>query len=154
GEFMRLGGNAPIRVDVRVIAATNRDLEKAVREQTFREDLYYRLKVIELSLPALLRYDWPGNVRELRNVIERALVLTTRDEISLEDLPPEMAGGTLPTKSEETGSHPSEKPARLDEAERRHIEGVLAECGGNKVAAARRLGISRSTLYEKLKLHA
>jgi len=177
GEFMRVGGVKPIQVDVRVVAATNRDLEVAVREGQFREDLYYRLRVIELYLPPLRerpedipdlvrhfmaeigeslpnrvagisdramqrlkRYTWPGNVRELRNIIERALVLVEGDEIGPEDIPldePDIMSGT------ETSS--------LGAMQQHHILQVLKESDGNKRRAAQRLGISRSTLYEKLK---
>ncbi len=178
GEFMRVGGTQPIHVDVRVIAATNRNLEQAMRDGRFREDLYYRLKVIQLDLPplrdrredipelvkhfieaigatmpcraagitdaamqALQAYNWPGNVRELRNIVERALVLVEGDKIDVDDLPMEWqaASETAPATS-------------LDSMERSHITKILAECNGNKSLAAQRLGISRSSLYEKLKL--
>ena len=202
GEFMRVGGTAPIHVDVRVICATNRDLAAAVKEGKFREDLYYRLNVIQISLPplrertgdvpdlvnhyiellggrtrsisaeamaALVRYSWPGNVRELRNVIERTLVLSERDRLELSDFPPEIVGrgdtGTtdIPSASKMAVRHSVGESSSsavnsastsddLAEMERRHIQSVLDQCNGNKRLAAERLGISRSTLYEKLKL--
>jgi len=180
GEFVRLGGNRPIRVDVRILAATNRDLEKAIQEGAFREDLYYRLRVIELMLPplrdrkedipdlvkhfvalfreglatpakdvsegamaALTRYDWPGNVRELRNVIERAMVLADGPTLEQDDLPAEMA-----SPDSDGGAAGG---SALGQAELQHIRRVLEQCGGNKKETARQLGISRSTLYEKLR---
>ena len=179
GEFMRVGGTQPIKVDVRVICATNRDLAAAVREGRFREDLYYRLNVIQIHLPplrermgdipdlvmhyvgllggigksvspeamkALCAYRWPGNVRELRNVIERMVVLGAGDCLGVEDLPSEIVqGGSVSTSSTESSGQ------SLVDMERRHIESVLCGCGGNKKLAAEKLGISRSTLYEKLK---
>lgn len=201
GEFMRVGGTQPIHVDVRVICATNRDLAAAVKEGRFREDLYYRLNVIQISLPplrertgdvpdlvnhyinllggysrsispeamsALVAYSWPGNVRELRNMIERTLVLSENDRLELSDLPPEvvaccdMVGRSVPdaqmVEREVLDAPPISAPAssgetgNLAEMELRHIQSVLAQCNGNKRLAAERLGISRSTLYEKLKL--
>ena len=218
GEFMRVGGTAPIHVDVRVICATNRDLAAAVKEGKFREDLYYRLNVIQISLPplrerlgdipdlvrhfvsllggctrsisnealaALSRYPWPGNVRELRNCIERALVLSSNDRLEIGDFPPEIVGevtsSSLRSSSEgDESSLPSvrngngacipcedrgqkvcassaslppttDTASSLAEMERRYIQSVLDQCKGNKRLAAERLGISRSTLYEKLR---
>ena len=176
GEFMRVGGTKPIKVDVRVICATNRDLAAEVKAGRFREDLYYRLNVIQINLPplrersgdiadlvlhyvgvlggsersvspdamaALCRYRWPGNVRELRNVVERMLVLGSGERIEVGDLPAEIVGSS-PDASDQSGTS-------LAEMERRHIEAVLEACGGNKKVAAEKLGISRSTLYEKLR---
>lgn len=189
GEFMRVGGTEPIKTDVRVICATNRDLVAAVKAGTFREDLYYRLNVILIHLPplrerpgdiadlvrhyvtllggagktisddavaALCRYSWPGNVRELRNVVERMVVLSAQDSLDVADLPPEVAGCVAPEPSSPAAKAPDDKdaanmPASLAEMERRHIESVLDACGGNKKLAAEKLGISRSSLYEKLK---
>jgi len=180
GEFLRLGGTRPLRVNVRVLAATHRDLEGMVKAGSFREDLYYRLNVISLPLPplrdrredlpdlirhfldelakemgrpppemapaALARleaYAWPGNIRELRNVLERAMVLSENGRISEDDLPPELSvAAASGAASRDT----------LAETERDHILRILRECGGNKRVAAQRLGISRSTLYERLRL--
>jgi len=181
GEFMRLGGTRPLRVNVRILAATHRDLEQAIRDGKFREDLFYRLNVISLRVPplrerredipelaryyadalsretargavslsdgALARlqgYDWPGNIRELRNVIERGLVLAEGGAITEDDLPPEVAPREKAGESGAAGES-------LERMEREHILIVLRDCGGNKRLAAERLGISRSTLYEKLK---
>ncbi len=182
GEFMRLGGTKPLRVNVRILAATNRDLERAIRDGVFREDLFYRLNVIALRLPplrerredipelaryyvetlsretargavtltetALARlqgYDWPGNIRELRNVLERGLVLAEGGTITEDDLPPEVAPRAAPNDG------PAEEAQSLERMERDHILLVLRECNGNKRLAAERLGIGRSTLYDKLK---
>jgi len=196
GELQRVGGNKVIKVDVRLVAATNKDLAEEVKKQTFRQDLFFRLKVIEISLPplrerpddipalaefffkqlrqkvntpaksispeamALLKkYPFPGNVRELRNVIERGLVFAFGDQLLPEHLPMELmnpqaamaglqgggGGGAYPF----TGSDQS--PLSLSDVEKMHIQHVLAFVKGNKVKAANLLGISRTTLYEKVK---
>ena len=183
GEFMRVGGTETVKVDVRVITATNRDLAQAVKEGKFREDLYYRLNVIQIHLPplreragdvadlvrhytsliggptrgvspaameALVAYPWPGNVRQLRNVMERTLVLSPNDVLELSDFPEEiqrqaeLVGRVVPNAPQPSGQN-------LADFEAAHIRSVLDACGGNKKLAAERLGISRSTLYEKLK---
>jgi DNA-binding NtrC family response regulator len=196
GEFMRVGGTEPVKVDVRVICATNRDLEAAVKEGKFREDLYYRLNVIKIHLPplrdrvgdiadlvrhyvalmggmekgvsseamaALERYSWPGNVRQLRNVVERMVVLSAHDVLDVGDLPPEItatgdtAGRVAPPVPQQSNNvvervaHDAPPIQSLADIERHHIVAVLESCGGNKKLAAERLGISRSSLYEKLK---
>ena len=197
GEFMRVGGTEPVKVDVRVICATNRDLAAAVKEGKFREDLYYRLNVIQIHLPplrerrgdiadivrhyvvelggpgmtispealALLeRYRWPGNVRELRNVVERMVVLSGHDRLEVDDIPPEVREQVTGNREQGTGNGEETRSVgctdpvlpssgSLAEIERRHIMTVLESCGGNKKLAAERLGISRSSLYEKLKNH-
>ena len=200
GTLMRLGSNKEIKVDVRVICATNRDLRKAVKEGTFREDLYYRLNVIQIALPPLRErkgdvedlvrhftdlfgggliglsdpamkrlcaYQWPGNVRQLRNVIERTVTLAEGDVIQVADLPPEIqsaaegatelndpGAGTPAVSPGGTGEIPLAAPAPvtpLHVTERKAIEAALVQAGDNKKLAAQLLGISRSTLYEKLK---
>ena len=174
--FERVGGSETLQIDARIIAATNQDLEQLVREKRLREDLYYRLNVIELRLPplrdrpaeitvlaasfveaaaithgkkalemtpaasaALLAYSWPGNIRELRNVIERAVVLSRGDQISVNDLPdrilanPQIAGARNLT---------------LEEMERRHIQFVM-EQAMTLEEAAEMLGINVATLWRK-----
>jgi DNA-binding NtrC family response regulator len=179
-RFRRLGEVRDRSVDIRLIAATHRDLGHLVREQRFRSDLYFRISTIPLVVPplrerrddipilarrtlqglaadvgrgdielapdadeALARYPWPGNVRELRNVLERALLLSDRPVLGARDLRFEAAARTVPTTSEDDVS--------LRELERRHIERVLREERGHVERAAARLGIPRSTLYQKLK---
>ena len=183
-KFRRLGGTREIEVDVRLIAATNHNLETRVKESTFREDLYYRLSVLPLKLPPLrtrgaddladlavrllldlrrrigrgpLRlspeamavitsYGWPGTIRELRNVLERALIMAPDAEIMLPShLPPEIF-----TAAAAAEGNTSDVGLTLEEVQRRHILKVLAHHNDNRSRAARALGISRATLYEKL----
>ena len=167
--FRRLGGTAELRSEARVLAATNQPLADRVREGAFRADLYYRLQVLTLSLPALRerreelaalttaflprgarlspaalraieRYGWPGNVRELKNTLWRAALLAEGSPIELRHL-------SLPQLSTATPSG----PLTLAEAEQRAIAAALRATEGNKVHAAQMLGIARSTLLEKLK---
>ncbi|MCX8126817.1 MAG: sigma-54 dependent transcriptional regulator, partial [Dehalococcoidia bacterium] len=177
-EFSRVGGNEPIRVDVRLISATNKDLKKAMEEGKFREDLYYRLNVVGIHLPALrerkedipllaehflrkfamenhkdikdfspeareilLKYEWPGNVRELENAVERAVILARGEYITPEELP---GIGTTPVVASLAGKS-------LREVERECIISTLRQTGGNVSEAARILGITRMTLYNKLR---
>tara|TARA_B100000315_G_scaffold241498_1_gene262444 strand:- start:888 stop:1850 length:963 start_codon:yes stop_codon:yes gene_type:complete len=185
--FRRVGGQKEIKVDVRVVAATNRNLAAMIQEGRFREDLYYRLNVASIDVPPLRArrddilplaqhfhaeaaammslsttnllsesvdllkaYPWPGNVRELRNVIERALILAGTRPIGPEHLPKELQSGTEGAPLA-TGESENAGILTLAEAERRHIIRVLAECGGNKTLAAKRLKISRSTLRNRLR---
>ena len=175
----RLGGDHPIKVDVRILAATHKNLLEEVKKGHFREDLFYRLNVIPIHLPPLrdrrkdihllvrhfleqfareqgkriigLRSEamrclmdspWPGNVRELENCIEHAVVLAKGDHIELKDLPSTLVDAP---PAMETGV------GKIAKSEYLLIEEVLDACNWNKAAAARQLGISRSTLYEKLK---
>ena len=166
GRFQRLGSNRERQVKVRVIAATNADLPAMIRDGVFREDLYYRLNVIELQVPplaerrgdilplaehflqgqrtlgdgaraALLRYAWPGNVREMKNAIQRALLLGQGDRIE----PAELG---LPTN---TAPH---RNAGDDEIDREAIEAALRRAGGVLSQAAADLGLSRQALYRRL----
>ena len=184
GEFMRVGGTEPIKVDVRVICATNRDLKKAVKEGRFREDLYYRLNVIQIQLPplrerpgdiedlvnhyvkqlggpfkrvsaeamaSLVRYNWPGNVRELRNMVERMVVLSLKEELGVEDLPDEIRDYSPIIENISVTPAETSQPRTLEEMERQLVESTLVKCEGNKKKAADSMGISRSAFYEKLK---
>jgi DNA-binding NtrC family response regulator len=177
-EFQRLGGTRLLKANVRVIAATNRHLRDAVTRGAFREDLYYRLSVFDISLPPLrertrdipllvetfvhdigraigrapatltpeatsmlVKYAWPGNVRELRNVLERAAILSEDGPIT----PRHLALHAEPMA-------PSSSPTTdLRTAERRAIENALRETDGNKAKTARRLGLTRTQLYVRLR---
>lgn len=175
GRFRRVGGVAELQTDVRVIAATNRDLEEEVRRGAFREDLFYRLNVFPIRVPPLrerpddilpladrfladrkrrlapaaerlLRaYDWPGNVRELRNAMERAAILANGSLILPNDLPPQVQKATPSAK---TGTV---LVGDMDEIQRRAILEALEKTGGNKTRAAALLGISRRNLIYKLR---
>ncbi len=183
-EVRPVGSNSKVSVSIRVIAATNRDLEAAYREGTFRKDLYFRLNVVTIHLPSLrerrsdipqlvhcfldryapgeniqvtaaamksfLNYDWPGNVRELENCIARAVALGDRRTIDAADLPPTIRGSAPASgNSEDT---PNSTTA-LAELERITILRVFEQAGGDKKLAGKMLGISRATLYRKLKLY-
>ena len=184
-EVRPVGSNENVAVDVRVIAATNRDLESSYREGTFRKDLYFRLNVVTVHLPALrdrrsdipmlvhhfldryakgsplqvtpaamkslLHYDWPGNVRELENCVARAVTLGDRQTMDVIDLPPAI-------RSEQPGSFTgsvqdaaSLSTTALAEMERMTILRVFEQANGDKALAGKMLGISRATLYRKLK---
>lgn len=182
--FERVGGTKPLRVDVRVIAATNADLPALIQQGEFREDLYFRLNVFPLHLPplrerkedipllaehflrqfqtkhqrsvkglspkaldCLIRYAWPGNVRELKNTIERALILARGEYITPSELPP-----PLQLVTEEPLASSALRPGMsIREVERELICKTLQETGGNRTLAAELLGITRATLYNKLK---
>ena len=181
-EVRRVGGTSSLKVDVRIIAATNRDLEQFVKEGKFRDDLYYRLNVVRITLPtlterkedipmlahhflqkyaggsaravrgflpetmALLRqYRWPGNVRELENAIERAVSLSHGPLLTPDDLPAALHQAESPA-SDGSDQH-DEVCLTLEEVEKRHLIRVLKETKGNKVKAAKILGIDRRTLY-------
>jgi two-component system response regulator HydG len=180
-----VGSDEEVPFDVRLVAATNRDLESAVEENRFREDLFFRINVIHIPLPPLraragdvlllaqhfvdryatqagksvkgiapaaaerlLAYSWPGNVRELENCIERAIALTSYEQITVDDLPEKIRSYRR--------SHvlvASDDPAELvplEEVERRYILRVMEAVGGSKTQAAQVLGVGRRTLYRKL----
>jgi DNA-binding NtrC family response regulator len=180
-EIRPVGSNDRVKVDVRVIAATNRDLEAAYRAGSFRKDLYFRLNVVTVHLPplrerksdipslvrvfldrfapdeiipitpsamnCLLQYDWPGNIRELENCIERAVALRNSDTLDVQDLPPALQVESV--RAPENGG--ALVPTDLEDLERITIERVFAQVNGDKVLAGKMLGISRATLYRKLK---
>ena len=188
-EFERLGDSRTIKVDVRIVAATNADLSKMVREGSFREDLYYRLNVIHVQLaplrerpediPLLVRrfieklskepvtvtvsqeamrrlmsFPWPGNVRQLENAIERALALLgSRRQIEVTDLPPDLqtAADESAKPTLELPPQGVDLPALVSRIEQEMIGRALARTENNKGAAARLLGLKRTTLVEKLK---
>ena len=182
-EIRPVGSNDRVKVDVRVIAATNRDLELAYRAGTFRKDLFFRLNVVSVHAPALrerkadvpalvrcfleqyasgrsmqvtpaamnclLNYDWPGNVRELQNCIERAVALGNRRSIDVHDLPPALRSAATLALQDASGDGPS--ATDLEDLERITIQRVFEQVNGDKTLAGKMLGISRATLYRKLK---
>ena len=205
-EVRPVGSNQRVKVDVRVIAATNRDLETAYKNGTFRKDLYFRLNVVTLYVPALrerrsdipllvhwfleryaagqelhvasgamkalMQYEWPGNVRELENCVERAVALGNGQVIELGDLPPSIASGagtvSMPVVHATTKSAVLDPDLAVDavlpelprapmsttdleDIERATIQRVFEQVKGDKALAGRMLGISRATLYRKLK---
>jgi two-component system response regulator AtoC len=177
-EFQRLGGTRVVKAHIRVIAATNRDLRRAIDRGDFREDLFYRLQVFDICIPplrerpadivllsemflqeigesfgrppagltrdareALLSHDWPGNVRELRNALERAAILAEGGLIQPQHL-------ALQRRNKASGDQTT---SNLGTVEREAIERVLRETGWNKSNAARRLGLSRTQLYGRIR---
>ncbi len=180
-EIKPVGSTERVTISARVIAATNRDLEGAVRSGSFRQDLFFRLNVVQIKLPPLrerktdipllvnaflekftqtgtrihtissdamarlIAYDWPGNVRELENAIERAVALSSGPILQIADLPSNLQFGSSDRFPEKDEMMP------LEELERRAILRALRESGGDKLAAARLLGIGKTTLYRKLK---
>ena len=194
-EFERIGDTRTIKVDVRIVAATNADLTKMVKEGTFREDLYYRLNVIAVHLAplrerpedipllvqtflgkfsaqqinrsadqqiavsqeamrALMSFAWPGNVRQLENAIERALaMLGSRTQIEVTDLPPDLqvVEEDIVKPSLDLPEQGVDLPALVAQIEKEMIDRALARTDNNKGAAARLLGLKRTTLVEKLK---
>jgi two-component system, NtrC family, response regulator AtoC len=184
-EVRRVGGTSSIKVDVRIIAATNRDLEQFVRDGKFRDDLFYRLNVVRITLPSLKereedipmlahhflqkwaagattavrgfhpdtldclkRYRWPGNVRELENAIERAVSLSHGPLLTPDDLPEQIRqASTVSEPKPDTPEAIESVYLTLEEVEKRHLIRVLKETKGNKVKAAKILGIDRRTLY-------
>lgn len=186
-EFERLGSNKTRSIDVRVIAATNVDLQRAIEEGNFREDLYYRLNVFPMTIPPLrerredipflaehflarfaalhgrgpltlsaaaqsklVQYDWPGNVRELENVMERALVLASGDELREDDIRLDHAPRRGSGGAGVNGDGFLPEGVTLDQHEQQLIREALRRAGGNKSQAARLLGLSRNALRYRL----
>jgi len=181
GEVKPVGSTDRRPINIRIVAATNRDLELGIKNGTFRQDLYFRLNVVQIKLPPLrdrksdipllvtsflekfsrqdemtrelteeamrrlMAYDWPGNVRELENTIERAVALGSGPFLSVNDLPSALQYPNTDRAPEK------EELLPLDELERRAILSMLRQTGGDKQAAARMLGIGKTTLYRKLK---
>ncbi|MDE1193042.1 MAG: sigma-54 dependent transcriptional regulator [Arachidicoccus sp.] len=180
GEFIKIGETTPTKVSVRVIAATNRDLEKEIEQGNFRSDLYYRLSAFTISLPALRErkqdipllannfaqifatksnkrsiklskeyllalenHAWKGNIRELKNVIERSILLSDNEELTIDNVPFEF-------QYTNTASQKSLSAFSLNSAEKLHIQKVLNYTQGNKAEAARLLEIGIATLYRKI----
>jgi len=181
-EIERVGDHTPIKVDVRVITATNKNLDELIAAGRFREDLFFRISVFPLAIPPLKDrtedipiivqhfiaqhrqksgknitgispeavarlsvYAWPGNVRELRNAIEYALVLCPEGEIGVQHLPPKIVADRTcicPPPVEPAGAH-----------EREQLVRALRQAGGNQSAAARLLGVSRVTIWKRMKKH-
>jgi DNA-binding NtrC family response regulator len=184
-EVRPVGSNQRTRVDVRVMAATNRDLESAYKAGTFRKDLYFRLNVVTVHLPPLrerrsdvpmlvhwflerlrpqapvqvtpeaikcmLEYDWPGNVRELENCLERAVTLGEHSFIGVADLPPAISELALKVPQSTGNLMASLHSTDLEDIERATIQRVFEQVNGDKALAGKMLGISRATLYRKLK---
>lgn len=183
GEFERLGGADTITTDVRIIAATHKNLETMIEEGTFRQDLFFRLSVVPLVLPALrersgdiadlahhflgkyaeknrkdikgfhpevmqllINYKWPGNIRELENCVERGVILCPGERIMAHELPPHI----LP-EARKKKHLPNEKSYTLKEIERDAIKIALEETGNNKSKTAKKLGVARQTLLNKIK---
>jgi len=183
-EIRPVGSTQLTKIDVRIVAATNKDLQQEMEEERFREDLYYRLNVIPIHIPPLrerpedlpllvdafvrkhsdgaplhvtqaamdrlMKYPWKGNARELENAIERALALSSSDQIDLADLPAadeddDGRGGT----ADEFPRGTAQRRLSLREVEDLYIEEVMRLTGGNKVQAAKILGIDRKTLYRR-----
>jgi len=201
--FERVGDNEPRRTNARIIAATNRDLRRAVGEGTFRDDLYYRLRVFPIELPplrarrediepiarlllsrvgartgralhfspdalrALLSHDWPGNVRELENALEFAATVSRGQTLQPEDLPPEVIAGPAPgderrgspgrdgvdatTAPHGRASAPGPQLSRTSDAEREELRAALDAHQWHRGDTAQALGMSRNTLWRKMR---
>jgi two-component system response regulator AtoC len=184
-EVRAAGSNQHAKVDVRVIAASSRDLEKEYRNGTFRKGLYFRLNVVTVHIPplrerrsdipmlvhwflersasgknlemtnaamkTLLEYDWPGNVRELENCIERAVGLGNQQRIGVDDLAPAIASASAIAETDASAFINGSSTTDLEDIERATIERVFQQVKGDKMLAGKMLGISRATLYRKLK---
>jgi DNA-binding NtrC family response regulator len=191
GTFEPLGTNTTIKVDVRILSATHRDLKKRIAEGQFREDLYYRINVIEIPMPplrdrpgdlplllqhflqgfvppgkalptvspgawaALSQHPFPGNVREFSHAVEHAVVLSAGGEIRLEHLPSTITAGTRVGGGEPSPSEGEVRPLQtaVKEFEREYLLRAIAQAAGRRLRAAEMLGISRKSLWEKLRMH-
>ena len=188
GEFIPVGEVRPQKVDIRLIAATNSDLEGAAEKGAFRADLYYRLNVISMKIPplrerpedipllidhfiaklgtplgkgdygftpdalqALQLYGWPGNVRELENAVNGALVMADKPPVGTEYLPAKVRGDTVVAVGSGSDSLPDRVSLSRAAVERRAIVEALEATGGSKTKAAEKLGISRTTLFRRMK---
>ncbi len=189
GSFEPLGTNTPVRVDVRIISATHRNLQERIKAGLFREDLFYRVNVIEIQLPplrdrptdlplllrhfiqrfttpgapfprispaawaSLLQYEFPGNVRELSHAVQHAIVLSGGQEIDLQHLPPSIVDTKLPSALTSTGDGAVIRPLHLAirEFENQYLQHALKAADGKRNRTAAMLGISRKTLWEKLR---
>ena len=186
----RVGDNRPVPVDVRIITATNRDLESLIEKDSFREDLYFRINVFPVICPPLrerkedipiiaqhflnlnvektgknilgftpdamqiiVNYHWPGNVRELRNTVEYAVVLATGSSISPDHLPARLMESSYPQGTEEAGGSRRSEEQREPESEREQLIRILRQTGGNQSKAAGLLGVSRVTVWKRIKKH-
>ena len=184
GELNRLGGSETIRVDVRLLAATHKDLQAMIEAGTFRQDLFFRLSVVPVTLPPLrerwsdipelaalfleryaeknrkdlkgfhpevmrifMHFSWPGNIRELENTVERAVILCQGEQITLQELPPQVLGEVRP--KEQNNAAPATPTLR--DMEKEMIRATLAENGGNRSKSSKVLGIARQTLLNKIK---
>ncbi len=191
-SFVRVGGVRQIRVDVRVVSSTSRDLEKEIAERRFREDLFYRLNVVPVSVPALQErrediptlvnhffarfaseqgvpppdiseeamsvlqaYSWPGNVRQLRNVVERTVIMTPREELArveVDMLPPELFGHELQSDSRVSSMMSAPLREAREHFEREYLRAQIRRFSGNISKTAAFIGMERSALHRKLKL--
>jgi two-component system response regulator HydG len=185
GEVVRLGSNEPIRVDVRIISATNRDLDEMVADKQFREDLFFRINGVRITLPPLrerredipllihffmqqsaekygkviegiepeaqrmlMANNWQGNVRRLKNVIENMVVMSTGNQLTLDDLPQDIRPKPSDTS---TGGMKNLVGISISDAEKELIRNTLKLVNGNREHAAKILGIGERTLYRKIK---
>jgi two-component system response regulator HydG len=182
-EIRPVGSTRQVSINVRILAATNRNLEQGVAQGSFRRDLYFRLNVLSLRIPplrerrqdipllatnfldrlshttgrgfeitdeamkSLLAYDWPGNVRELENSLERCCAMTSGSVINAADLPSSITGAP----AQMTTSAPESRILPMAEVEKQTIMGAIARLNGDKLLAAKLLGIGKTTLYRKLK---
>ena len=188
GIVIPVGSNKPIMVDVRVISATNHDLTELIEEKKFREDLYFRIKGVNVSLPALrdraedipefvqyflkeavaetgskvvgiteptmtilTSYEWPGNIRQLRNAIRTMVVMTDRQQLDVQDIPPDIHRVRQLAAPHQLSAGAGPEGASLNEMEKQAIAETLARTKGNRQIAAKILGIGERTLYRKIK---